>query len=252
MSITLSPETQALLDEQLQRGGFQTAAGEAISKITLLENHLPELAPSTAQLWDRCRPMLHEMGEDFAVQVTSAAQLLPELFTEKGQGTFMTLGYMIQEAGGWNSVDQAQFQNLIRAAFGKQVIPGYFDCPIVSVLLEEHYHGAAVLAQGPHTLYLDKLAVHPEKQNRGLARQLFNAASRKAGEKLFWRASIQNPINIFYFRVCHRFERVGEWNLFARGLDDNEWRQAREFVRARPGTLMPLPDPEPAAAATGA
>ena len=88
--------------------------------------------------------------------------------------------------------------------------------------------------------HMDKFAVLPQVRDRGLGRQLFRAARRRTGDHFFWRASPDNDINAFYHRECHRFERAGPWNLFCRGLDDRQWRQAREFVRARPPTMMNL------------
>lgn len=218
-------------------GGIQGSDGSLVSRIVIREKQSLDLSDDGQNLFERLVRLLDDLGQNTAAQITSPANLLPELFTDKGGGSFMTLGYRIQEYTDWTHVAKGKVENLVYASFGKNLVKGYFDRPVERILLENEYLGSAVLGQSSQGFYLDKFVVHPDVQSRGLGSQLFRRSLDLSKGRLFWRTFAQNPTNSFYFRVCEKCEKTREWNLYCVGLGEAAWTQAKEYMGHLPKTL---------------
>src|SRR5262249_4412552 len=98
-----------------------------------------ELVPSTAR-----RLVLGLVPHSLTVSVTAPLDLLRELFTVKGAGTFLRRGAVIARHR-LADVDLARIASLLEASFGHSVRPTFLETPDADVFLEESYRGTAIL-----------------------------------------------------------------------------------------------------------
>ena len=62
--------------------------------------------------------------------------------------------------------------------------------------------------------YLDKFAVDPGAQGKGISELLWMSL-KSAYPRLYWRSRVGNPVNPWYFdRSCGNFKLDGKWMLF--------------------------------------
>jgi acetylglutamate kinase len=155
---------------------------------------------------------------ELTIQIATAGELLFELFTVKGRGTYIRTGHSILTADSFDKLDLSRLRQLMEDGFSKSLVPDYFDQPPHRVFYERDYHGAIVVKplQGD-IYYLDKFVVGPQWQGEGVGGPLWRELT-KHYEKLIWRASPENPINRWYLEQADGFQRTEEWNIYWIGL----------------------------------
>ncbi len=249
--LALRPKKFILITEE---GGVRGADGEILPYINLNQDYdrLVKTGVISGGMLVKVREikeLLERTKGRMVVTIASAENLLKELFTAKGAGTFVKLGSRIREVHSWRGVNVDRTRRLIERSFGKPLTRGYFRRPVKYVFYEENYKGCAVVKDFGEVDYLDKFSVRPEAQGEGIGADLWDVMIRRCG-KLFWRSNPRNPINAWYMERCDGMRKFGKWWVFWLDLSENEIRRACRHALALPRTLRDAPPPEPVATGT--
>jgi acetylglutamate kinase len=177
------------------------------------------LGKREVELVEAGQTLIQSMGSNsLLVSITSPLNLLKELFTVRGAGTLIKPGTVIERRNSYEGVDTQRLGALLEASFGRQLVPDFFERPPLAVFFDPDYRGTAiVLDEGPAP-YLSKFAVEPEAQGEGIGNDLWQAILREF-PRLYWRGRRDNPINTWYQSVSDGMVRLGEWNVFWRGIE---------------------------------
>ncbi|MEM4367554.1 MAG: GNAT family N-acetyltransferase [Candidatus Anstonellales archaeon] len=153
-----------------------------------------------------------------SVSVTSAQNLLKEIFSVKGSGTYIKYFY-IKHANSFSQIDIEKLKNLLIDAFsGRKLVSYYFSLKdVVKIYYEKDYYGCAILRKPfkdfKNFYYLDKLAVSKAFRGTGLGNELFQKVI-KNHKYLIWRSNKKNDINNYYFSHCTGCIKTRKWNIF--------------------------------------
>jgi GNAT superfamily N-acetyltransferase len=184
------------------------------------------------------------------VSITSPLNLLKELFTVKGAGTLIKRGSAIERHLSYATVDVPRLRQLLETSFGKELAPGFFDLPPLSVYIDASYRGAAIVHDAYPAPYLSKFAVQPEAQGEGIGRDIWEVLVRHHAE-LYWRSRADNPIASWYLSVCDGMVRRAAWQIYFRGIPvelipeavAQAERRGADFAAPGEGPLLPPPEP---------
>jgi acetylglutamate kinase len=181
-----------------------------------------KLKKDDVEVLERVRTLLEPDSDSaepagFIVSVASPLNLLRELFTVKGAGTLIKYGSTIESFTSYAGLDLERLAALIESSFGRPLAPGFFDWPPLAVYVEAAYRGALVLQSAPLATFLSKFAVEPVARGEGIGQDLWHAMVRQH-PALYWRSRPDNPIGVFYQRVCDGMQRLPDWSVFWRGV----------------------------------
>jgi acetylglutamate kinase len=225
-------------------GGLLDGEGRVIDSINLST----EYAHLAAQPWlsggmrlkiDQIRELLHALPLTSSVSITRPSELAKELFTHRGSGTLVRLGERVLQSEGWDGLDLERMRGLVESAFGRRLLPDYFERTRAHrVYVSENYRAALVLTTEAGIPYLDKFAVLDDAQGEGLGRAVWQVM-REATPRLFWRSRRGNPVNAFYFAQADGCIKRGPWKVFWYGLDGlDEIARCVAHCEAHPPTLQ--------------
>ena len=205
-------------------GGLLDADGEVIDSINLSTEYEALLA----QPWvhggmrlklEQVKQLLDRLPPSSSVSITRPAELAKELFTHKGSGTLVRRGERVLTARSWAELDLPRLRSLVESAFGRRLLPGYFEqTRLLRAYVSEHYRAALLLTEEEGLAYLDKFAVLDEAQGEGLGRAVWQVM-RAEVPRLFWRSRHDNPVNGFYDAECDGFLRQPRWKVYWYGLE---------------------------------
>ncbi|NBV43043.1 hypothetical protein EBR96_09800, partial [bacterium] len=166
---------------------------------------LPFLNLSQRKEWihvkDEMKPILKEVrillkkSPDCAVIFTAPENLLKEIFTVKGSGTFVKK-YSIIATSKIKELDQERMRTLLEDAFGKILVDDFFEEKIKMIFVEKDYEGVAIIKKVRGIPYLDKIAVATTEEGTGLGRSLWQKVAEMY-PKLIWRSLPTNPLSSF-------------------------------------------------------
>ncbi|HZH43568.1 MAG TPA: acetylglutamate kinase [Lysobacter sp.] len=224
-------------------GGLLDGEGRVIDSINLST----EYGHLMAQPWvnggmrlklEQIKDLLDRLPLTSSVSITRPAELAKELFTHKGSGTLVRRGERVLRANRWDELDLPRLRALIESAFGRRLLPDYFErTPLLRAYVSENYRAALILTEVEGLPYLDKFAVLDEAQGEGLGRAVWQVM-REETPQLFWRSRHGNPVNPFYYAESDGCLKQPRWKVFWYGLDTLD-RIARcaDHCRERPATL---------------
>jgi acetylglutamate kinase len=235
-------------------GGLLDADGKVIDSINLSTeyDHLmqqPWIEGGMRVKIEQIKDLLDGLPLASSVSITRPAELAKELFTHKGSGTLVRRGERVLQSTEWSAFDLPRLRELIESAFGRKLLPDYFDTTkLHRAYVSENYRAAVILTQEDAGIYLDKFAVLDDAQGEGLGRAVWQVM-REQNPTLFWRSRRGNPVNAFYDAEsdgCIKLERWKAYWYGPAGFDLIE-----RYVRtceARPATLEDVAPPvgEPA------
>ncbi len=219
----IHPQKLIVISEQ---GGLLDREGRVIHNIILSTDYdslvdSDRLDQAGREQLEAAVRLLREVP-DLTLQIASAGNLLYELFTVKGRGSYMRAGHTILQARSWKELDLEQSIRLIEDAFGKRLAPDYFQDQPDRIFYERDYHGLIVVKPlDGDIFYLDKFVVGRQWQGEGMGAPLWRELGKYYG-KLIWRANPLNPINRWYTEQADGFQRSGEWNIYWIGLTPAE------------------------------
>ena len=168
------------------------------------------------------------------VAVTSAENMLKEMFTIKGSGTLIKHHEIVYEDD-MSKMDIQRISSVVSSAFSRNLVKGYFS-DLKSAFYEKDYGGVALLKEIDGIPYLDKFAVAKHLQGTGLGESIWTEMINKY-PKLIWRAKTGNPCNSFYHDQCHGMKKSDGWNFYYINLSDDEIIPCYEKVISKKETL---------------
>ena len=170
-----------------------------------------------------------------SVTVVNPLQLLRELFTVSGAGTLIRKGCASTSRDGWSRRRPGAAARPVDSAFGtRRSAPISSSRPIARTFVEEHYRGAAVVAETPARPYLTKFAVERQAQGEGIGGEIWSLVTRDY-PAFFWRSRPENPITAWYVKQCDglRASPSGTSSGAASRRDDRAGRPTRARRRER-------------------
>src|SRR5688500_1109336 len=192
---------------------------------------------------EQIKQLLDKLPLTSSVSITRPSELAKELFTHKGSGTLVRRGERVLRAKSWDELDLPRLRELIESAFGRKLLPDYFEkTKLCRAYVSENYRAAVILTDvhadsGEVYTYLDKFAVLDDAQGEGLGRAVWQVM-RDENPRLFWRSRRGNPVNAFYYAECDGCIKQEKWKVFWYGLEGfDEIAHCVEHCRARPATL---------------
>lgn len=224
-------------------GGLLDEHGKVIDSINLST----EYEHLIAQPWinggmrvkiEQIKDLLDVLPLSSSVSITRPAELAKELFTHRGSGTLVRRGERVISFDQWDQLDLERLRSLIESAFGRILLPDYFQrTKLRRGYVSENYRAAVILTDEGGFTYLDKFAVLDEAQGEGLGRAVWQVM-REENPRLFWRSRRGNPVNAFYFTESDGCIKEEKWKVFWYGLNGfDEIVQCVEHCRTRPATL---------------
>lgn len=206
-------------------GGLLDGDGNVIDSINLSTEyqHLltqPWLTGGMRLKIEQIRELLEALPLASSVSITRPSELAKELFTHRGSGTLVRRGERVLRAESWAELDLERLRGLIESAFGRRLLPDYFEKKTLHrAYVSENYRAAVILTFENGMPYLDKFAVLDEAQGEGLGRAVWQVM-REETPALFWRSRRGNPVNGFYMSESDGSVRRGPWQVFWYGIDD--------------------------------
>ncbi len=153
-----------------------------------------------------------------AISITKPSELLAELLTDQGSGTFVCKGLKIIRAKELDDL-YGDFSAMIADTFKKSLPDDYDKQKFEKIYFTpDHLAFGIITRLSDGTPYLDKLAVSPEQQGRGVGESLWYCVARDY-PNIVWRSHINNRYATWYHRHADIMKRSGEWILFGRGMD---------------------------------
>lgn len=224
-------------------GGLLDEKGEVIDSINLSTQYEQLMRESWLDGGMRVKiqqikDLLDGLPQASSVSITQPAELAKELFTHKGSGTLVRRGERVLTADGWEALDLPRLRGLIDSAFGRCLVPDYFErTALHRAYVSENYRAAVILTREADGIYLDKFAVLDEAQGEGLGRAVWQVM-RDENPQLFWRSRHGNPVNPFYYAESDGCIKREKWKVFWYGAAD--FARIERYVAScgdRPATL---------------
>ncbi len=224
-------------------GGLLDDRGRIIDSINLSTeyDHLmqqPWLDGGMRVKLQQIHDLLDGLPQASSVSITKPSELAKELFTHKGSGTLVRRGERVIEASTWEAFDVPRLRGLIESAFGRALVPDYFErTRLHRAYVSEHYRAAVILTSEPAGIYLDKFAVLDDAQGEGLGRAVWQVM-REHNPRVYWRSRRGNLVNPFYDVEADGCIKQGQWKMYWYG--DVGFDVVERYVQLcaqRPATL---------------
>lgn len=206
-------------------GGLLDARGDVIDSINLAADYDHLMAQDWVHSGMRLKLseiklLLDDSSPMTSVSITTPSALARELFTHGGAGTMVRKGEVIHHYKDKSQLDRPRLSVLIESAFGKTLLPDWFDDLQLSVgYVSETYRAAAIVAEVDDFSYLDKFAIHESARGEGFARTVWDHMVRDF-PTIFWRSRSDNSFNAFYAKEADGLTRQGHWTIFWKGEED--------------------------------
>ena len=200
-------------------GGLLDEKGKVIDSINLSTeyDHLmqqPWIEGGMRVKIQQIKGLLDGLPQASSVSITRPDELAKELFTHKGAGTLVRRGERVLQAESWDALDLPRLRELIESAFGRKLLPDYFErTQLHRAYVSENYRAAVILTKEEEGIYLDKFAVLDDAQGEGLGRAVWHVM-REQNPTLFWRSRHGNPINHFYYSESDGCIKQDKWKVF--------------------------------------
>lgn len=224
-------------------GGLLDEEGRVIDSINLSTEyeHLieqPWINGGMRVKLEQIKDLLDGLPLASSVSITKPSELAKELFTHKGSGTLVRRGERVLQAASWDELDLPRLRVLIESAFGRRLLPDYFErTRLHRAYVSENYRAAVIVTEEDAGRYLDKFAVLDDAQGEGLGRAVWQVM-RDDNPSLFWRSRHANPVNAFYFGEADGSLKQGPWTVFWYGLEQfGDIARCLAHCRERPATL---------------
>ncbi|WP_338064975.1 acetylglutamate kinase [Thermomonas alba] len=224
-------------------GGLLDAEGRIIDSINLSSEYeslmqQPWIEGGMRLKLAQIKDLLDGLPQASSVSITRPAELAKELFTHKGSGTLVRRGERVLQGQAWSDFDLPRLRALIESAFGRRLVPDYFETTrLHRAYVSEHYRAAVILTCEDAGLYLDKFAVLDEAQGEGLGRAVWQVM-RAQTPALFWRSRHGNPVNAFYDAESDGCIKQARWKVYWYG--ETGFDRIAQYVAhcaQRPATL---------------
>ncbi len=168
-----------------------------------------------------------------AISITKPSDLLLELLTDQGSGTFVGKGQKIVTADSIAAVLD-DLAVLTKRVFNKSLPTDYDKRAFEKIYCTADHKAFGIVTKlSDGTPYLDKLAVSPQLQGRGVGENLWYKITADF-PVILWRSHVTNRYATWYHRHADIMLRHGEWILFGRGV-------GFEVLESMAGELAAIP-----------
>ncbi|HLC59879.1 MAG TPA: hypothetical protein VJJ52_00445 [Candidatus Nanoarchaeia archaeon] len=144
-------------------------------------------------------------GDDRSVQIVGPNNLLLELFSYRGAGTYIRKGYTVT-AMDIEQLDMGRFKAMVRKKLGETLREDWYTSHRRVAYVEKNLKGVATVIPDPLNIgipYLDIIVVDNGSPSNGVGSDIMTAI----GTPTFWRSRIdREPANEWYNRI-----RTGCW-----------------------------------------
>lgn len=212
-------------------GGLRDAEGQVIDSINLASDYHSLMGEAWVHSGMRLKlaeikQLLDDSPEESSVSITTPSALVKELFTHGGAGTLIRKGEQIVKQTEKVDLANAELEKLIKAAFGKELLEGWWDrLELEAAYVSDSGRAAAIVTKPDDFIYLDKFAIDDSARGEGLARTVWDHVTRDY-PTLFWRSRRDNRFNAFYIKEADGFINQGGWTIF--------WKGELDFDRIAP------------------
>ena len=166
------------------------------------------------------KQLLDDSSAETSVSITTPSALIRELFTHGGAGTMIRQGERIMKKDSKLEIDEADTVALVEAAFGRSLLPEWWNSlELKSAYISDTGRAAALVTDWDDFVYLDKFAIDDSARGEGLARTVWDQMARDH-PSLFWRSRRDNRFNAFYIKEADGFINQGGWTIFWIGESD--------------------------------
>jgi acetylglutamate kinase len=164
--------------------------------------------------------LLKPMPRKLSVSITSASNLTKELFTHKGNGTYVTMGVPIQHFTQFPSAAKLTIISLLESTFKKKLKVNFLEeIKLLSVFLSESGQAIAIVTEGHKGKpYLNKFAVTTQAQGQGQGKLIWDKMLEYYPE-LYWRSRSDNAINDWYFKKSLTSFKKDNWVTYSCGMN---------------------------------
>lgn len=205
-------------------GGLLDANNQIISAIQLsnqYENLMQQswlhsgMKLKIQQIYQLLKPMPRRLS----VSITAADQLGKELFTHKGQGTFISMGENINHHQIIGSGVKLKLISLLQSTFGKKLKANFLEkLDLLSIFISESGQAVALVTKGHDGKpYLNKFAVTTQAQGQGLGKAIWEKMLDYY-PKIYWRSRPNNKINFWYYKQSDCSYKHNNWIMFSCGM----------------------------------
>jgi acetylglutamate kinase len=224
-------------------GGLLDAQGCIIDSINLSTeyDHLmqqPWIEGGMRVKIEQIKDLLEGLPLASSVSITKPSELAKELFTHKGSGTLVRRGERVLQGASWADFDLPRLRGLIDSAFGRKLLPDYFErTQLHRAYVSENYRAAVILTREDAGIYLDKFAVLDDAQGEGLGRAVWQVM-REQNPSLFWRSRHGNAVNPFYYAESDGCIKQDKWKVYWYGrVGFDRIERYVQLCAQRPATL---------------
>ena len=208
-------------------GGLLDEQGKVIDTINLTADYERLMAEDWVHSGMRLKlaeikKLLDDLPLESSISITRPGELVKELFTHGGSGTYIRQGEEIHQYSDKSAVDGARLSALVEESFARTLAPGWWDGAAFDFAIVSETFRAAALVTRPEGLaypYLDKFAVAETARGEGLAKAVWQ---RLCAERpiFFLRSRTENPFNDFYRANADGAVKRGRWTVFWKGEVD--------------------------------
>ncbi len=171
-----------------------------------------------------------------AMAITTPSELMTEVFTVKGAGTYLSF-HSIETHFSPNHSIRQNCHLTIEASFDRLLSDHYEQAPCYAAIIQSDFQGCVLLQQlDSDMLYIDKFAVRPLYRGTGLGKRLW-AAIRHQGEHLIWRSSKHNPMTSFYREHAQHIHETESWFIYGIG-NSSRFHQWAPIIADRPVSFI--------------
>ncbi|HSB47373.1 MAG TPA: GNAT family N-acetyltransferase [Candidatus Bilamarchaeum sp.] len=146
-------------------------------------------------------------------------------------------GKALEFRSSFSDAEKAKARELIERSFGRPLRAGYLDAPFSMAIVAPGFSGIAIIKSIDNVPYLDKFAVDPEMQGRGVGRQIWESI-KSQHESLVWRAFAENPCKCWYEKNSEGSLAIVPWIVYWYGLGREKAEALAEKAAALPMTII--------------
>jgi GNAT superfamily N-acetyltransferase len=177
---------------------LKSSSGFKLNRL-YLNKPVVEFDENSSKVIEWATPLLNVLGSEQPIQFNSPKHILPELFTLKGAGTMLSLGYEFNNIDA-HHINIERVVKLIENGFSRKLRNEYIESlKYQTFCIEEKYRGGIVILKHPDFYYLDKIVVDPSYLGRGIGSLLLDELMDQVNRishnkpKLIWRSKKDNP-----------------------------------------------------------
>ncbi|MCG8570041.1 MAG: hypothetical protein MJB14_07850 [Spirochaetes bacterium] len=216
-------------------GGILSPQGDVLSFLNLSGNTNIAFLPEEDQILLKQIKEFLNANNETEVVISSAVDILKEIFTIKGSGTYIK-NYQIQSALKLDDQLKIKLSGLLENSFHKKLISSYFKADIEEVFFQKNFEAVAIIKKLQEYHYLCKFAVAPFRSGTGLGKAIWNQLRNKY-DSLIWRAKSTNPINTFYLNQCQGMIKRKNWHVFWINIPDEKILELVNLIDQLPASF---------------